>query len=128
MATTPANIAKVRQAINDVIQAGDPQTPLFYGKLEEMTGVDKHTEAHGVLEELSTAHYAEHGLLISTVVVAKETGFPGKGYFTLAQELGLFPKTESIGGYLDGTFFPSSKAADFWRFQQAEIFRLKPKV
>ena len=128
MATTPANIAKVRQAINDVIQAGDPQKPLFYGKLEEMTGVDKHTEAHGVLEELSTAHYAEHGLLISTVVVNQSTGFPGSGYFKLAQKLGLFPKTESIGEYIDRTFFPSSPAGDFWRFQQAEIFRLKPKV
>lgn len=128
MATEPENIAKVRQVLNDLIQAGDPEKPMFYAELERLTGVHRHTEALTVLGDLSRDFFAEHGLLISSLVVARETGFPGAGYFKLAQELGVFPEGESIGGYIDGTFFPSEKAAMFWRSQRDAIFRMKPTL
>ena len=128
MATEPENIAKVKQVLNEMIQAGDPEKPLFYLDLERLTGVNRHTEALTVLGDISRENYAVHGLLISSLVVAKETGFPGAGYFKLAQELGLFPEGESIGEYIDRTFFPSEKAGIFWKSQRDAIFSVKPAI
>lgn len=128
MATGPENIAKVRQVLNQLIQAGDPEKPMFYAELERLTGVHRHTEALTVLGDLSRDFFAEHGLLISSLVVAKETGFPGAGYFKLAQELGVFPEGESTGEYIDRTFFPSEKAGMFWRSQRDAIFQMKPTL
>ena len=128
MATEPENIAKVKQVLNKLIQAADPEKPLCYAELEQLTGVHRHTEALTVLGDLSRDYFAKHGLLISSLVVAKETGFPGAGYFKLAQELGLFPEGEPIGEYIDRTFVPSEKAGAVWKAQRDAIFNLKPHI
>lgn len=128
MATAPENIAKVRQVLNDLIQEGDSNRIFSYLELEKLTGVQHHTEALTVLGEISMEHFAEHRLLVSSLVVSKATSFPGAGYFKLAQELGLFPKKESIGEYIGESFLPSVAAAEFWRGQRGELFRQKPFV
>lgn len=39
-----------------------------------------------LLEEVCTLEDAERGVMLGSVVVRKDTGIPGKGYFTFARE------------------------------------------
>jgi hypothetical protein len=43
-----------------------------------------------ILDEISTIEHQKGNPLLSVVVVQRETGRPGKGFYKLARRLGLF--------------------------------------
>lgn len=67
----------------------------FYGDLAPKLGLDMSRDADRaeigrILGEVSKHEHANGRPLLSAIVVAKDGGTPGSGFFKLAKELGLF--------------------------------------
>ncbi len=65
---------------------------IFYGDLvrgiPEISGPDSHA-LHAMLGEMSTQCHAEKMPLLSALVITKDTKRPGKGFYQLAEGLGV---------------------------------------
>jgi hypothetical protein len=85
-----AAMAEAKGELEEVAKAG--HAPIFYSQLNrKITSVsfepDGH-DFHGLLGQLSEESDEEGKGMISALVVHKEDGRPGKGFFTLASALG----------------------------------------
>jgi hypothetical protein len=82
--------AEARTILEEV--ARKKRRPMYYSELSsKITSItfqpDSH-DLHGLLGQLSEDSEAEGKGMISALVVHKEDGRPGNGFFTLAKELG----------------------------------------
>ncbi len=75
-----------------------------YGQLAPLAKLDMNNpgdrnEIAAVLGEISQHEHTQGRPLLSVIVVAKETGVPGQGFFNLAKDLGVY-----LGGDDDAFF------------------------
>ena len=85
-----AAMVEARDALEKVAKAG--HAPIFYGqlnrKIASISFEPNGHDFHGLLGQLSEESDQEGKGMISALVVHKEDGQPGKGFFTLAKTLG----------------------------------------
>jgi len=83
----------MKEQIREVlIKAAKQNDTIFYSEVGKVVGLDmsnpgERSKLANILDEINRE---EHGLgrpLLSVVVVQKESGHPGKGFFDLAREL-----------------------------------------
>ncbi len=72
---------------------------VYYHEIAPLAGLDMSNPAHrneiaDILGEISRYDVMKGRPMLSAVVVLKETGMPGKGFFTLARELKRFKGTD----------------------------------
>ncbi|MBN2331379.1 MAG: hypothetical protein JXC85_06195 [Candidatus Aenigmarchaeota archaeon] len=71
---------------------------IYYEELMSLVGLghenpdDRYHEIGKILDDINRADRKKTGLLITAVVVRKDTKMPGNGFFELAFELGCFNK------------------------------------
>jgi alkylated DNA nucleotide flippase Atl1 len=75
------------------IQAARNKQPIFYGKIAEIMGLPQSgdhmaRETGQILGEIGEYEHTHNRPLLSAVVVRSDKEKPGKGFFTLARELG----------------------------------------
>ena len=76
-----------------LIQAARNKQPIFYGEIAEIMGLPPSgdhmaRETGKILGEVSEYEHSHNRPLLSAVVVKSDKKIPGKGFFTLARELG----------------------------------------
>lgn len=82
----------IYERLKEVARAGESIT---YAEIAPMAGLDMskpadRNEIGRILGTISTREYEEDRPLLSAVVVRSDSRYPGKGFFTLAQELGIY--------------------------------------
>jgi hypothetical protein len=73
------------------IQAARNKQPIFYGEIAEIMGLPPsgdHMARRQILGEIGEYEHSHNRPLLSAVVVRSDKEKPGKGFFTLARELG----------------------------------------
>jgi hypothetical protein len=60
-----------------------------------MSNIGDRTHLASILGEIATYEHEQGRPLLPVVVVLKETGMPGQGFFSLARDLGLHTGTGS---------------------------------
>ena len=89
--------AKIRQKVKDEItdilihQARTKKTTYYWElckKIKSFQMMPDEELLHEILGEISTASYKANKGLLSVFAVKKDSGMPGKGFFSMAKELG----------------------------------------
>jgi len=78
---------------------------ITYGEIAPMAELDMsnpadRNEIAAILDAISSREYHEDRPLLSAVVVRSDTGYPGKGFFTLAQELGIYDGSDDLAFFV----------------------------
>ncbi len=105
--------------IETLRQVARDRTTIHYEDIAPMLKLDMNDPSHRVrigeiLGDISRGEHDQGRPLLSAVVTQKGEERPGKGFFTLATELGLF------SGLDEEAFFARelTKAHDFWSSQE----------
>lgn len=110
----------MHQAIYDrLAQVARAQGMITYSQVAPLAGLDMGNPAHRnelgrILGEISTYEHEQGRPMLSAVVIQQESGMPGQGFFTLAQELGIY------GGGDDRGFFSRELSRVHAQWAQAE--------
>lgn len=102
----------IRQELVRVARAGDIT---YYALIAPLAGVDLNTNAGGavlayLLGEISTAEHDAGRPLLSAVVVLKGTNIPGKGFLTLARDVGLYDGADDVKFWVEEV----KRLWDYW--------------
>jgi hypothetical protein len=78
----------------------------YYSELAPLLGIDTSDPYFGVRigRLLDGVNYAEHAAgrpLLSAVVIAKESGMPGEGFFTFARNLRLYTGRDDLAYWVE---------------------------
>ena len=86
---------------DELVRVARDREITYYSDVGPLEGLDMGTEIGRIriaqtLGEISTAECAAGRPMLSSVVVLKETKYPGRGFFDLAQSLGLYDGTDEL--------------------------------
>ncbi|MCK4324459.1 MAG: hypothetical protein KAW89_08020 [Armatimonadetes bacterium] len=92
---------KVRIVYKKVKEIARAQDTINYSKLASLIGLDmseppERTRIGEILGEISRYEHEEGRPMLSAVVVHAADGFPGKGFFNLARELGVYVGPDDV--------------------------------
>jgi hypothetical protein len=87
----------------------------YYSELAPLLGIDTSDPHFGVrigriLDEVNYAEHAAGRPLLSAVVIAKETGMPGEGFFTCARDLGRYTGRDDLAYWVEEL----RRVHDYW--------------
>lgn len=82
------------------------ESTVYYSEIAPLAGLDMSNPADRnriaeILGDISTYEHDNHRPMLSAVVILQDSNKPGKGFFTLAKELGLYAGSD------DDVFFSS---------------------
>jgi len=92
----------IYERLKQVARAGQTIT---YGEIAPMADLDMsraadRNEIAAILDTISTREHREGRPLLSAVVVRSDTRYPGKGFFTLAQKLGIYDRSDDLAFFV----------------------------
>ena len=92
----------IYECLKEVARAGRTIT---YGEIAPMADLDMsraadRNEIAAILDTISTREHREGRPLLSAVVARSDTRYPGKGFFTLAQKLGIYDGSDDLGFFV----------------------------
>jgi len=92
----------IYECLKEVARASQTIT---YGEIAPMANLNMESQADRneigrILGAISEREHAEGRPLLSAVVVLSEIGYPGKGFFTLAQELGVHDGSDDLAFFV----------------------------
>lgn len=92
----------IYERLKEVARAGETIT---YSEIAPMADLDMssqadRTEIGRILGAISTREHEDGRPLLSAVVVLSNIGYPGKGFFTLAQELGIYDGSDDLAFFV----------------------------
>ena len=88
----------IYEKLMDMAKAGQTTT---YGEIAPLAELDMGSPADRdriseILGEISTYGHKRGNPMLSAVVIKADTNMPGRGFFTLARELGLYRENNDI--------------------------------
>jgi len=102
----------IYERLKEVARAGQKIT---YGEIAPIADLDMsnpadRSEIAAILGRICSREHHEDRPLLSAVVVRSDTGYPGKGFFKLAQDLGIYDGSD------DWAFFERQLARvhEYW--------------
>ena len=107
---------KFRAVIARLLQiARDKEAPILYGEVFKLMGLKagNHAaaEAGHLLGEISERCHLQGEPMLSALVVNKDTGIPGEGFYTLAKSLGKLEQNA-----------PLPRLKEFWQSELRSIY------
>ena len=92
----------IYERLKEVARAGQTIT---YGEIAPMANLDMESpadrnEISRILGAISEREHEEGRPLLSAVVMLADIGYPGKGFFTLARELGLYDGADDLAFFV----------------------------
>jgi len=92
----------IYERLKEVARAGRTIT---YGEIAPMAELDMsnpvdRNEIAAILVAISTTEHQEGRPLLSAVVVRSDTRYPGKGFFKLAQDLGIYDRSDDLAFFV----------------------------
>jgi hypothetical protein len=88
---------------------------VYYSEIAPVLGIDTGDPYFGVrigriLDEVNHAEHAAGRPLLSAVVIAKETGMPGEGFFTCARDLRRYSVRDDLAYWVEEL----QRVHDYW--------------
>jgi hypothetical protein len=88
---------------------------VYYSEVAPLLGIDTGDPYFGarvgrVLDEMNYAEHAAGRPLLSAVVIAKDTGMPGEGFFTCARNLRRYAEGDDLAYWVEEL----QRVHDYW--------------
>lgn len=98
--------------LHEIARQGDM---VYYSEIAPLLGIDTGDPYFGarvgrVLDEVNHAEHAAGRPLLSAVVIAKDTGMPGEGFFTCARDLRRYAGRDDLAYWVEEL----RRVHDYW--------------
>ena len=98
--------AQTKAVYGEIIKVAKNEGTITYSEVASRAGIDTQLDGwnwriRNILDTISRREHRNGRPLLSGVVVNKETGMPGAGFFKLAKGLGLYNGGDDIAYWLE---------------------------